>query len=123
MKDEFPERNYIFENGDIEKWSSREKIFLLNCALTVEKSTPSSHIGIWTEFTDDVIRFVAEKNSKCIYLLLGNYAKGKAHLIKNKQNIITGTHPSPLSAYNGFFGSGIFKRIEEKLGKEINWNI
>lgn len=123
LKNEFPERDYTFENGDLEKWVSREKIFLLNCALTVVKGCPLSHIDYWTDFTDDVIRYVDSNNPKCVYLLLGNHAKNKCCLIKNKENIITGVHPSPLSAHRGFFNSGVFKQVEDKLGKKIDWSI
>ncbi len=121
IKDEFPERNYNFNNGNIEAWSNRENIFLLNCALTVKKSTPLSHMDIWSEFTDDVIKYINTKNPNCVYLLLGNFAKSKAQLISNKLNIVRGTHPSPFSAHNGFFGSNIFKNVETILDRTINW--
>jgi uracil-DNA glycosylase len=123
LQDEFPERNYKFSNGNINIWSDRENIFLLNCALTVEKGIPSSHMDIWKEFTDDVIRYVDDNNKKCVYLLLGNFAKNKKNLIKNKGNIVEGVHPSPFSANNGFFGSNVFKNVEEKIGSVIDWNI
>jgi uracil-DNA glycosylase len=57
-------------------------------------------------------------NDKCIFLLLGNYAKSKIIFIQNKNNIITAPHPSPLA--RGFIGSNVFKQIEEKIGV-INW--
>jgi uracil-DNA glycosylase len=120
---EFPERNYIFNSGNLERWFYEEKIFLLNSSLSVIKNKPGSHMDIWEEFTDDVIKFVSENNKNCVFLLLGNFAKKKEKFISNKNNIITCVHPSPFSAYNGFFNSNIFKLVEEKLGKEINWNI
>jgi uracil-DNA glycosylase len=120
---EFPERNYKFDNGNIKIWSTRENIFLLNCALTVKKGEPLSHMDIWKEFTDDVIKYIDEHNKNCIYVLLGNFAKSKKVLITNKANIIEGVHPSPFSAHHGFFGSNVFKKIEEKLGTVINWSI
>jgi uracil-DNA glycosylase len=100
-----------------------EKIFLLNASLTVIKNKPSSHMSMWQEFTDDVIKFISENNKKCIFLLLGNFAKSKKVYINNKNNIVTGVHPSPLSASKGFFNSNIFKQVEIKLGQKINWNI
>lgn len=121
IKNEFPEREYEFIHGNLEKWSKRENIFLLNCALTVLKSEPLSHMEIWTEFTDDVIRYVNQENKSCVFLLLGNYAKSKKELITNKEKIIECVHPSPFSARNGFFGSGIFKKIEKIIGK-IDWS-
>lgn len=122
---EFPERNYNFTHGNLERWFNEEKIFLLNCSLTVEKNKPSSHCNIWKEFTDSVIKFIADNNNNCCFLLLGNFAKLKSSLISNKDMIITGIHPSPLSAYNGFFNSNIFIKVEEKVKTNnksfINW--
>jgi uracil-DNA glycosylase len=119
---EFPERNYIFKHGNLKRWFEEEKIFLLNASLSVIKNKPSSHINIWQEFTNDVIKFISENNDKCIFILLGNFAKSKQVYIKNKDNIILGVHPSPLSASKGFFNSNIFKTVENKLGEKINWN-
>jgi uracil-DNA glycosylase len=121
LKNEFPEREYVFTSGNLTKWFENEKIFLLNSALTVKKNQPGSHIKMWEDFTNDVIKFIDDNNSKCIYLLLGTFAKEKSKFIKNKNNIISGVHPSPLSAHNGFFNSNIFKKIEDKLGHTINW--
>ena len=120
---EFPERKYQFNSGNLERWFVEEKIFLLNSSLSVVKNKPNSHMNIWSEFTDDVIRYISKKNKNCLFILLGNFAKSKEKFIENKDNIITGIHPSPFSAYNGFFNSNIFKKVEEKLGREINWNI
>lgn len=124
---EFPEREYTFTHGDLSVWSSREGIFLLNAALTVQQSIPLSHIKRWEAFTDDVIQFILEKNNKCIFLLLGNYAKEKTKIIQkispitSNARIIKCVHPSPLSAHYGFFNSGIFKEVEKKLECTINW--
>lgn len=118
---EFPERNYKFNSGNLENWFYREKIFLLNSSLSVIKGKPGSMMDIWEDFTNDVIKFVSEQNDNCIFLLLGNFAKDKECFIQNKERIIKGVHPSPLSAYHGFFGSNIFKQVEEKLNQKINW--
>ena len=120
---EFPERKYNFINGNLTKWFQDENIFLLNCSLTVKKSKPNSHMNIWKKFTDDVIKFINEKNKNCVYLLLGNFAHNKIKLINEDQHkmVINAAHPSPLSAYKGFFNSGIFKQVEILLEKEINW--
>ena len=118
---EFPERNYVFTSGNLDRWFYSEKIFLLNASLTVVKNKPGSHMNIWNEFTDDVIKYINIYNKNCVYLLLGNFAKSKNKFIDNKNKIIEGVHPSPLSAHNGFFNSGIFKQVEEKLGCPINW--
>ncbi len=119
---EFPERNYKYgKSGNLEKWV-QQGIFLLNAALTVEEGRPNSHSEAWAEFTDDVIKYIAA-NTNCIFILLGNYAKTKDKFIKDKNSIVYGVHPSPLSAHRGFFNSGIFKEVEEKLCEEIDWNI
>jgi uracil-DNA glycosylase len=120
---EFPERKYNFINGNLTKWFQDENIFLLNCSLTVKKSKPNSHMNIWKKFTDDVIKFINEKNKNCVYLLLGNFAHNKIKLINEDQHkmVINAVHPSPLSAYKGFFNSGIFKQVEILLEKEVNW--
>jgi uracil-DNA glycosylase len=123
LLNEFPERNYNFNNGDLSLWLNNEKIFLLNCSLTVEKSKPGSHMEIWKEFTDDVIKFINKNNKNCVYILLGKYAENKKLLIdKNEhRNIIISAHPSPFSAHRGFFGSNIFKKVEEILNSKIDW--
>jgi len=123
IQSEFPERGYVFTSGNLERWFTEEKIFLLNASLTVIKNTPASHMKFWEKFTNDVIKYVSEQNKNCLFVLLGNFAKSKQEYILNKDNIIVGIHPSPLSANKGFFGSNIFKNIEEKIGIHINWNI
>jgi uracil-DNA glycosylase len=117
---EFPERHYNYTHGNLESWFYREKIFLLNSALTVEHNKPGSHMKYWENMTNAVISLVSKINTECIFVLLGRYAKSKEKYIQNKNNIITGVHPSPLSAHNGFFNSNIFKTIEDKTGP-IDW--
>jgi len=123
LKIEYPERNYNFSHGNLEKWFSREKIFLLNASLSVIESKAGIFMKQWSPFTDDVIKFIQESNKNCIFLLLGNFAKNKDKFIENKERIIYGVHPSPLSANRGFFGSNIFKNIELLNGSPINWSI
>lgn len=118
---EFPNRNYIFNFGNLEKWFLREKIFLLNCSLTVQKGKAGSDIKIWEDFTNKVIEFICENNENAVFLLLGNYAKSKIIYIKNKNKIVTEVHPSPLA--KGFIGSNVFTRVENILGYEVNWAI
>jgi uracil-DNA glycosylase len=123
LQNEFPDRNYMFNSGNLEKWFKKEKIFLLNASLSVIKNKPASQMDIWEEFTNDVIKFISENNKTCVFVLLGNFAKSKQNFISNKSNIIMGVHPSPFSADKGFFGSNLFKNIENKLGHQIDWNI
>lgn len=120
LKLEFPERNYDFTSGNLEQWFTREKIFLLNSSLTVQKGKAGSDMSIWEDFTNDVIKFISEQNENCVFLLLGNYAKSKSVFIKNKSKIVTEVHPSPLA--KGFVGSNVFKRVESVLGYKIDWS-
>jgi len=119
----YPDRNYVFEHGDISRWFNEEKIFLLNSSLTVFEGKPGSFMKNWTEFTDDVIKFIVETNKECIFLLLGNFAKEKIKFINDEERYICAVHPSPLSANRGFFGSNVFNKIDEKLKNKIDWNI
>ncbi len=123
LKSEFPERNYVFEHGDLTRWFYEEKMFLFNAALTVRESSPACFMKQWQPFTDDVIRYISQNNQKCVYVLMGNFAIAKKNLIDGKDRIIECVHPSPLSASRGFFGSNVFKEVEEKVGHQINWNV
>jgi uracil-DNA glycosylase len=116
----FPDRNYKFTSGNLDKWFNREKILLLNSSLTVIEGKPGSHMKIWEEFTDDVINFISIHNTKCVFLLLGNFAIKKSKFINNKLNIVTCCHPSPLA--RGFIGSNVFIEVEKKLNKVIDWS-
>lgn len=120
LKRSFPERNYNFTSGNLEAWFNREKIFLFNASLTVIQGAAGSHMHIWKNFTDDVIRYIDKKNPDCVFLLLGNFAKAKADLITKKDRIVMEVHPSPLA--RGFLGSDVFKRVENVLGKDVNWS-
>lgn len=72
LKLEFPDRNYVFSSGNIDRWFHHENIFLLNSSLTVLEANPGSHMKVWQDFTDDVIKFISEQNNNCIFLLLGS---------------------------------------------------
>jgi uracil-DNA glycosylase len=120
---EFPEREYTFKSGNLDRWFKEEKIFLLNASLTVEKNDPGSHMDLWESFTDDVIKYISERNKNCVFLLLGNFAKSKKEFLEKDSKIIEGVHPSPMAASRGFFNSNIFKNVEAKLGKKINWSL
>jgi uracil-DNA glycosylase len=122
LQNEFPERNYNFVSGNLQQWFYREKIFLLNASLTVVEGKAGSHMKQWETFTNSVIEFISAQNPMCIFLLLGNFAKAKEKYILNKERIINGVHPSPLSAHNGFFNSNIFIKVEELLNEKIDWS-
>ncbi|MGL5972688.1 MAG: uracil-DNA glycosylase [Oscillospiraceae bacterium] len=117
-------RNY----GCLKSWSE-QGVLLLNNILTVRKKAPNSHKECgWHIFTDKIISLVNEKSSPCVFLLWGNQAKQKENLInKDKHLVLCSTHPSPLSAYQGFIGCGHFEKTNEFLEKNnikpINWQI
>ena len=122
LKNEFPDKKYNFTHGDLTKWSNKG-IFLLNSALTVIEKTPNSHQELWSWFTDQVINYIDNNRDNIIFLLLGKNAKMKKKYINDDKNhIIEGIHPSPLSAHNGFFNSNIFIKIDDKLDKPFDWS-
>ncbi len=114
------------ENGDLNHWAE-QGVLLLNSILTVRKGDPLSHANKgWEQFTDAVIQHINDKKEGVIFLLWGSPAQSKgARVDRNKHLVFTAPHPSPLSAYRGFFGSKPFSTVNEKLrnhGKvEINW--
>ncbi|MDD5197248.1 MAG: uracil-DNA glycosylase [Candidatus Gracilibacteria bacterium] len=111
---------------DLTHWAE-QGVLLLNSVLTVRSHEAASHQGKgWEIFTDEVIRLLSEKREHLVFILWGNYAISKQSLIdEGKHLIITSPHPSPFSAYKGFFGSRPFSRTNEYLKKwgmkEIEW--
>lgn len=119
---------YIPNNGYLKPWAD-QGVLLLNASLTVRAGVANSHRNIgWEIFTDRVIQILNEREKAVIFILWGANARSKKKYITNKQHyIIESTHPSPLSAHNGFFGSKPFSKanaILESLGETpINWQI
>lgn len=115
-----------FEKGNLEDWA-QQGVFLLNAILTVERAKPASHHKKgWEEFTDYVIKKLSDERENLVFILWGNYARGKVGLIDfEKHLILESPHPSPFSANNGFFGCKHFSKANEYLkehGKgEIMW--
>ena len=114
--------------GDLTEWVKNNQFLMLNASLTVLEGKSNSHREIWKQYTDKLIKDLSDKLKKVIFILLGSEAQTKIKMIDtNKHIIIKGVHPSPLSAYRGFFGSKIFDKLddefEEIFGKEINWKI
>ena len=113
-------------HGDLTAWA-RQGVLLLNSTLTVAAHLAASHAGRgWEEFTDAVIRALATRREGVVYMLWGSYAQRKASIVdENKNLVLKSVHPSPLSAYRGFFGCKHFSRANEYLdahgGKPINW--
>lgn len=115
-------------HGNLSRWVLEEKILLLNSSLTVKKGVSNSHQKKWEQLTDEIIKIISEQNNHVVFLLLGNNAKSKQKLINSdKHSIVTGVHPSPLSANRGFFNSKVFKLVNEKFIENnqdvVNWNI
>ena len=114
--------------ANLEKWA-QQGVLLLNATLTVRANQAGSHQNKgWEVFTDSVIKKLSESRNDLIFLLWGNFAKAKQQLIdQEKHYILKAAHPSPLSAYNGFFGCKHFSKTNEilkKLGKqEIDWSL
>ena len=106
------------KTGNLESWF-KQGVFLLNAVLTVEKNSPASHIKMgWENFTDYIIENISEKNENVVFVLWGAYARSKNKLIDpSKHKIIESAHPSPLSAYRGFFGSKVFSQINNYLAE------
>ena len=115
-------------NGYLVKWA-RQGVLLLNSVLTVEQSKPNSHKNIgWMTFTDNVLKYLNTLDQPIVFLLWGANARSKEALLDNPNHLIlTAAHPSPLSAYNGFFGCRHFSKTNSFLKQhglpEIDWRM
>lgn len=115
------------QNGDLSRWA-KQGVLLLNATLTVRANTPGSHQNKgWEQFTDSVIQKLSDEREHLVFLLWGNYAKQKGKIIdRSKHLVLECQHPSPFSAYNGFFGSKHFSKANKYLRglgeKEIDWS-
>ncbi|CAC9934142.1 uracil-DNA glycosylase [Aedoeadaptatus coxii] len=114
------------EDGDLTPWA-KQGVLLLNTTLTVRSGQPLSHGKIgWEIFTDKVIQCIGNKKEPVVFILWGAHARGKKRLIHNKEHLILESpHPSPLSAYRGFFGCKCFSKTNDYLRKRgvapIDW--
>ena len=113
--------------GELTGWA-RQGVLLLNTTLTVREGAPQSHKGHgWEILTDNIIKAIDKKSEPVVFMLWGGNARAKKSLIGNPRHLILEcAHPSPLSAYNGFFGCGHFRRANEFLGSHgltaIDWS-
>ena len=119
---------YIPDNGYLKKWSE-QGVMLLNTVLTVRAHNANSHRGIgWEEFTDATIRILNEQQRPIVYMLWGKPAQSKIPMLNNpKHLVLCAPHPSPLSAYRGFFGCKHFSKANDFLVSNnetpIDWQI
>lgn len=115
-------------HGELTYWA-KQGVLMMNTVLTVRESQPNSHKGMgWEIFTDNVISLLNQRPEPMVFLLWGANARAKAKIITNPNHLVLeSAHPSPLSAYNGFFGNGHFKKANEFLKSkgmtEIDWKI
>ncbi len=118
----------IPEHGFLESWA-KQGVLMINAVLTVEQGEANSHKHLgWEQFTDTIIAKVNEHQSGVVFLLWGAPAQKKGRFIDtNRHHVLKAPHPSPLSAYRGFFGCGHFSKANEILlgmGKTpINWSV
>ena len=116
------------ESGDLTAWA-KQGVLLLNTTLTVRRGVANSHSKCgWTEFTDEVIKKISEREKPVVFILWGGNARAKKSLIDlSRHFVIESAHPSPLSCYNGFFGSKPFSRTNEYLKSigetPIDWKL
>ncbi len=116
----------VREKKDLSDWA-KQGVLLLNAIMTVEKDKPLSHKDRgWEIFTDNIIKYLNDREQPIIFVLWGGFARSKKNLITNKKHyIIESAHPSPLSAYRGFFGSKPFSQINNILDENkqdtIKW--
>ena len=119
---------YIPNNGYLVKWAE-QGVLLLNAVLTVRAHAAASHRGKgWEEFTDAAIRILNEEDRPIVFLLWGSFARSKKEMLSNpKHLILEAPHPSPLSAYRGFFGCKHFSKANAFLAEQgvspIDWQI
>ncbi len=119
---------YIPNHGNLEKWA-KQGVLLLNSTLTVRANMANSHKDIgWSILTDEIIKKLNDREKPMVFILWGRYAQSKTRFISNKNHLILKSpHPSPLSAYRGFFGSKPFSKTNNFLKnnnmEEIDWQI
>lgn len=116
------------EHGNLVSWAN-QGVLLLNSVLTVEQNSPASHANKgWENFTDKVIQILSSNKTNLVFILWGAYANKKSELIdSSKHLILSAPHPSPFSAYKGFFGSRHFSKtnnyLESTNQEPIDWSI
>ncbi|MBR9726396.1 uracil-DNA glycosylase [Shewanella intestini] len=124
-----PDVNFVMpQHGELTSWAN-QGVLLLNTVLTVEQGNAHSHAKLgWETFTDNVLNTLNQQTRPIVFILWGAHAmkKGK-HIDKRRHCVLCGPHPSPLSAYRGFFGCGHFSKanafLKQQQMTEINWQL
>jgi uracil-DNA glycosylase len=114
-------------SGDLSTWAT-QGVLLLNTSLSVQHKKPLSHAHIgWQQLTDQIISIASQHSPHLVFILWGAHAQSKISLIDSRHYVIKSPHPSPLSAYRGFFGSKPFSKtnnwLEKKGLQPINWQL
>ena len=115
-------------HGNLTSWAE-QGVFLLNASLTVRAGEPMSHSKIgWAQFTDAVIKMISDKKEHVVFFLWGKFAQDKRSLVDEKKHLVlTAAHPSPLSAFNGFFGCKHFSKANQYLMSKgidpVDWSL
>lgn len=115
-------------SGYLGRWAD-QGVLLLNATLTVQAGLANSHQAFgWGELTDEIVRILGKRDKPMVFVLWGRFARSKKRLIENENHlVIESAHPSPLSAYQGFFGSKPFSKANdflESIGETpIDWNL
>lgn len=116
------------KSGSLVRWAE-QGVLLLNAVLTVRESQAASHEGLgWEEFTDKIIHLLNDEKENLVFVLWGSYAQKKASFVDRKKHfVLESPHPSPLSAYRGFFGTKPFSQVNDYLRskgiQEIDWSL
>ena len=125
LKNNYPDIK--FKDGDLSDWA-KQGVLLLNSILTVRDKSPGSHSKLgWEKFTDSVINLISQKKDNIVFILWGAFAKSKREIIERQDShlILMSPHPSPFSAYKGFFDQNHFKKANDYLEENgieiINW--
>ncbi len=112
-------------SGDLTRWA-RQGVLLLNTVLTVRRARANSHKDKgWEKFTSHIIEMIGKRKEPCVFLLWGSHAQSFASMIEDQHLVLKAPHPSPLSAYRGFFGCKHFSKCNDFLRQHniepINW--
>lgn len=126
VEDDIYDGLHLDQNPNLERWA-KQGVLLINTAHTVRKGQPGSHLEYWTEFTKQVLLLLSQQNRPIVWILWGKKAENAAKTVKKNEKhlYIISPHPSPFSAYSGFFRSKPFSKTNKYLKdngiQQIKW--